>query len=629
MAFIEMVLWNFCVLVKVIRPPKTKGLFKRAPLKDALKAMLMKQGGRTDIAFEDAPQAHHSIMSKARLEDRAGYPLKRAKNSVDPAKWKSLDGKEIMVDFARHAWLPDEWGQGVKATEPRKDKKTTTGGTYTVMISPDGKVFYHRKDAEKHWGQEFSLELGFNGQVRSAKIAAQEQIQVARASIKEINTKGGDIKTDSDQTLFNLLSGDEKKHVLKKDKFHFCIISARRATQVQGIRDVFMVQSQFLEAGVDPTWYVDEESLPSYKKLGLKAVAGGKLTPARNKAMQDAQKMGKICVQASDDISAWEYRAGKAAKDKSDEAKNAAHGKAKQLVLSPVAAAQFILAKMRGSAEQPKLGGVYVTGSCARTFAGDEFANFVLGDFFVVDVDSKVRFDESITLKEDYDFTCSHIKEYGAALRCNRMTLRVKHYKNSGGACTNRNTAEEQKNIAILKRKWPRAIRDHTKRPNEVILQWPANNDAEGLETPPKSQATKKVKVMKVAMKKAKVAKSKRSSASSAGTRSAKTVDQVALFCSPTAKMLPTGKVAKCPGIIARMKKVHGKRVEEVLGKVQYQSPKGLLTYNLSDLKYDQERGYLTLKDFCVELGSSEWLQLLCFPTAVTGREPTAHESAR
>ena len=27
---------------------------------------------------------------------------------------------------------------------------------------------------------------------------------------------------------------------------------------------------------------------------------------------------------------------------------------------------------------------------------------------------------------------------------------------------------EEQKNIAILKRKWPRAIRDHTKRPNEA-----------------------------------------------------------------------------------------------------------------------------------------------------------------
>ena len=22
-----------------------------------------------------------------------------------------------------------------------------------MMISPDGKVFYHRKDAEKHWGQ--------------------------------------------------------------------------------------------------------------------------------------------------------------------------------------------------------------------------------------------------------------------------------------------------------------------------------------------------------------------------------------------------------------------------------------------------------------------------------------------
>ena len=135
-------------------------------------------------------------------------------------------------------------------------------------------------------------------------------------------------------------------------------------------------------------------------------------------------------------------------------------------------------------------------------------------------------------------------------LRCQRMTLRVKHYDNSGGACTNRdgkgkeeilmlrdggyghrgignsrnhkrdtiacfvfvNSEEardvaapypsfgqarngemepkshhfdpqkscgylrdqllggfqEQKNIAILKRKWPRAIRDHHTRKNEV-----------------------------------------------------------------------------------------------------------------------------------------------------------------
>merc|ERR1712151_244008 len=42
-------------------------------------------------------------------------------------------------------------------------------------------------------------------------------------------------------------------------------------------------------------------------KLGLDAVVGGKLIPARNMALDDAEKMGKACVQCSDDIEKWQY----------------------------------------------------------------------------------------------------------------------------------------------------------------------------------------------------------------------------------------------------------------------------------------------------------------------------------
>lgn len=576
---------------------KRKGMFKRKALGHALQIHLKKKGGRQDIEYEDAPKSHHSLMTQVALKDRAGYPLVRKKGSVDPAQWRTLEGKEIIVDFSRHAWLPDDWGQGVKATNPRKDKKTTTGGTYTVMVSPEGKVFYHRKDAEKFYGQEFSLELGFNGQVRSAQLQAKEAIQVARAFIKELSSDS-EIKTDSDKLLFNILKPHERKCIPPKNKFHFAIISARRATEVEGIRDVFMVQSQFVEAGVTPVWYVDEESLKAYRKLGLNAVAGGKLTPARNKALQDAARAGKICVQASDDISAWEYRHGKRAAERTDEAMNAAYDAAKRLILSPVAAAQFIVAKMRASDEKPKLGGVYPLGSCARSFAGDEvqLKNFILGDFFVVEPDSKVRFDEEIALKEDYDFTASHIKEYGSVMRCQRMTLRVKHYSNSGGACSNRDKKgkEEQRNIGILKKKWPRAIRDHPTRQNEVVLQWPADNEAER----PISRSSRRVR--KVALKKAPKAKAmkamKAARAAVPHKRGAKTADQVELPCSPNATMLPTGKVPKCPGIQNRLKKVDGKRVNQVLGKVKYQSPKGELTYGASDLKYDIQFQYLRVK---------------------------------
>lgn len=270
--------------------------------------------------------------------------------------------------------------------------------------------------------------------------------------------------------------------------FHFCVISARRAKTVEGIRDIFAVQNELKEAGAEPTWYVDAESVKDYRELGLKAVVGGKLTPSRNKALQDAKKMGKVCVQLSDDISAWEYRHGQTAKKRDDDAMNKAHKAARRLLISPVQAARFILAKMRSSPleRKPKLGGVYMLGSCARVFYGDnafQTKHFILGDFFVVDVGSNVTFDTTMTLKEDYDFACQHIRTHGSVLRCSHLTLSVKHYSNSGGACANRDSkgAQERKNIQILKRKWPRGFRAHPKRKNEVVMSWPADDDAEGL----------------------------------------------------------------------------------------------------------------------------------------------------
>merc|ERR1719446_1699769 len=123
-------------------------------------------------------------------------------------------------------------------------------------------------------------------------------------------------------------------------------------------------------------------------------------------------------------------------------------------------------------------------GSCARTFGGSPFSrnHFILGDFFVVDVGSKVNFDENMRLKEDYDFTCAHIKAHGSVMRCNRMTLNVKHYDNGGGACTNRDKKgqEEQRNIAILNKKWPGCFRSNPKRKNEVIMRWKKSNTADG-----------------------------------------------------------------------------------------------------------------------------------------------------
>eukprot|EP00441_Pelagodinium_beii_P046559 CAMPEP_0197622296 /NCGR_PEP_ID=MMETSP1338-20131121/2652_1 /TAXON_ID=43686 ORGANISM="Pelagodinium beii, Strain RCC1491" /NCGR_SAMPLE_ID=MMETSP1338 /ASSEMBLY_ACC=CAM_ASM_000754 /LENGTH=581 /DNA_ID=CAMNT_0043192011 /DNA_START=80 /DNA_END=1825 /DNA_ORIENTATION=+ len=574
---------------QVVSSSVQKRKMNRRGLGSALHAMVKAEGGRKDIEFEDAPETHSSLMKDVPITERAGYPAKRAKGSVDPANWVTNGGKKVIVDFGRHAWLPDEWGQGVKATNTCwRSAAGGAGGTYTVMVSPDGKVFYHRKDAEKYDGKAFSLKRGFDGQVRKAKLQAKEQVQLARMQIKEISSSSSDIGTDSAKSLFQILSPAEQKCIAKPSDFHFCVVSARRATQLEGIRDIFTVQSQLAEVGVTPTWYVDAESLKDYKALGLKAVIGGKLTPSRNKALEDAKRLGKVCVQLSDDISAIEYRQGKRAKDKSDDACNAAHKNTKRYIVSPLTAAQFILAKMRGMPQEKraKLGGVYMLGSCSRAMASDEFVhqNFILGDFFVVDLGSKTRFDENMTLKEDYDFCCSHIRAHGSVMRCNRMTLNVKHYSNSGGACSNRDKKgeKERKNIAILKSKWPRAFFKHPKRQNEVVMRWPADDDAEGKhqkakDSKPKSRSQK---ATKAAVKKSQL----KSSSKSKGLPAGKAV-------------LSFSKKASVEYLVKRHKKISGRSVEAVLGKLTYTGNHGEeKTYGVADLRYDLASGYLVAK---------------------------------
>ena len=82
-----------------------------------------------------------------------------------------------------------------------------------------------------------------------------------------------------------------------------------------------------------------------------------------------------------------------------------------------------------------------------------------------------------MTLKEDYDYTCSHIKTHSCVLRCNRMFLQVKHATNAGGAVSSRATAfaKEKQNIAILQSKWPGVFTINTGRKNadsEVTMKW-------------------------------------------------------------------------------------------------------------------------------------------------------------
>lgn len=480
-------------------------------------------------------------------QERAGAPL--VGTQVSPEDWKTKEGKRVFVDFARVPWLPDDCGQGVKMTNPIARSKEGGGGTYKVFVSSDGSVFYHKHALEAHLGRTLDKRDGFNGTVR---------------------THMSQTRLTPEAAFFGLLSAPERRCLPTASDIHFCVISARRTQTPQGVADIAGVVAAFRSQGIEPTWYVDTDSLKDYRRIGLTAVVGGKLTPARNKALRDASKLKKACVQCSDDISQWRYHHGPQAKSRSDDDANAAYAKAQCHVVSPVAAARFMLAKLRAPAAgagRAHLAGVFPTSSCARGFGGDEFSpsNFVLGDFFVADM-SPVVFDETMTLKEDYDFTCSHLRRHGCVIRCNRLTVMAKHQTNAGGACSVRDAkgVAEQRNIAILRQKWPGVFSDNPKRKHEVVMRWKA--DAEDLSVQAGGQVSNASKKTKVPLR---------------GLPAA-------------AVLLQTGKVSGSKCIADRCRRAAGLSIGKALSMPARAGQQG--RYGPADLRYDLMRGFLKFK---------------------------------
>lgn len=413
-----------------------------------LREALQRGAEPTDL-FYDTQKLHLAFVPSLQSEKAPG-PLPKS-------EWPSGIRES---DRRRPFWLPEDWAHGVK----------TTCKTYLpVFIAPNGKMYYHQSVIEGIVNQQLG---GLEGMIEWAKKSIAEGK----------DWSGSQVSFSADSRLFGCLTKKEKAHLPPASDLHFCIVSARRATERTGIRGIVNVQTRFIAAGINPRWYVDEASLEDYRRLGLDAVVGGKLTPSRNKALADAERSKKACVQVSDDISRWTYcktdLAGQVFEDVVEklQAANAIAKSSDILVISPVAAARFLLAKMRAADTGPRLSGVYPTGNAAFGLQSEAVSTdaFILGDFFVHDR-SSVRFDESITLKEDYDFTCSHLQQHGAVLRCNRLILHVAHETNPGGAVAIRDPRgeKERTNIKILMKKWPGVFKLHgTRGDTQVTMRW-------------------------------------------------------------------------------------------------------------------------------------------------------------
>lgn len=251
--------------------------------------------------------------------------------------------------------------------------------------------------------------------------------------------------------------------------FFFCIISARRPGNVVKVESALK--------GCDVTWIVAAGDKEAYEQGGAtQVIEGGKLCASRNKGLELARKLKKPCVQLSDDLKQISFVSCREDKKWTKPASlSEANRRAKAGVIeavSPGAAAQYI--DVQSKATSSKLGGTYPCGNAGQGCAMDVVAaeHFVVGDFFVSQPESTINFDEELTLKEDYDFTCQHIHAHGRIARCNRLTLLAEHYVNEGGAVSIRNASEEKKNIKRLRSKWPGVFLGSPRGDVEVRLIW-------------------------------------------------------------------------------------------------------------------------------------------------------------
>lgn len=89
-----------------------------------------------------------------------------------------------------------------------------------------------------------------------------------------------------------------------------------------------------------------------------------------------------------------------------------------------------------------------------------------IGGPFSIHLNNPLRYDERLSLKEDYDLTIKHCREYRGALRFNAYHYNVEQAKQAGGCATYRTSSRELEQLEMLEKKWGTGIvkRDKTSR---------------------------------------------------------------------------------------------------------------------------------------------------------------------
>ncbi len=209
------------------------------------------------------------------------------------------------------------------------------------------------------------------------------------------------------------------------------------------------------EYAPDAVWYVGHGEGDDYTAAGARRVIeSGSLIDSRNAILEDAFALGRPAVQLSDDLTRLRIvtNDGKAIPIPFDEA--------------------IGFLKYACETTGARLAGIAPVDNAFYTDPTKPIktAHFILGDLMYVEP-STPRFDSSLRLKEDYDFTAQHLFTYGLVARCDIILGGFQHRTNAGGAVAYREPDVEQAAIATLRSKWGKAIVDNSKRENEILFR--------------------------------------------------------------------------------------------------------------------------------------------------------------
>ena len=116
---------------------------------------------------------------------------------------------------------------------------------------------------------------------------------------------------------------------------------------------------------------------------------------------------------------------------------------------------------------------------CYRSYSPFSTKSYIGGPFQVFLKGGKLRYDESLPLKEDYDMTLQQLNKHRIAIRFNKYFYEAKQSAQTGGCATYRNREREMSQLRDLQKKWGDKIvkidindRSHSKKKKTVHIDY-------------------------------------------------------------------------------------------------------------------------------------------------------------